>query len=105
MAARREDRLEDRHIGQIISKLSAKSLKMVAITYEMGLEQHELEDISSAARDNEDQAKRTILTKWRNKDMKHNKPVSHNVLITYILYNKGSEYIFPCDEISQTSRQ
>ena len=59
-------RLEDRHLAKIGGKLSVKVLKMMSVVYGMGLEQHELEDIESAGREDKDGKKREILIKWRN---------------------------------------
>ena len=38
----------------------------MSVVYGMGLEQHELEDIESAGREDKDGKKREILIKWRN---------------------------------------
>ena len=59
-------RLKDSHLAKIGGKLSVKSLKMISVVYGMGLEQHELEDIESAGREDKDGKKREILIKWRN---------------------------------------
>ena len=60
------DRLKDSHLAKIGGKLSVKALKMMSVVYGMGLEQHELEDIESAGREDKDGKKREILIKWRN---------------------------------------
>ena len=65
MAANKE--LKDVQIARIAAKISSKSLKMVAVTYRMGIEQSDLDNVTTSAFGNEQEVIREILGKWKNK--------------------------------------
>ena len=64
MAANEE--LKDRQIARIAAKISSKSLKMVAVTYRMGIEQTDLDNVTTSAFGDEQEVIREILGKWKN---------------------------------------
>ena len=65
MAANEE--LKDHQITRIAVKISSKSLKMVAVTYRMGIEQTDLDNVTMSAFGNEQEVIREILGKWKHK--------------------------------------
>ena len=61
------EELKDGQIARIAGKISSKSLKMVAVTYRMGVEQTDLDNITTSALGDEQEVIRKLLGTWRNK--------------------------------------
>ena len=60
------EELRDGQISRIAPKISSKSLKIVVLNYKMGIEQTDLDNITTAADGNEQEVIRQLLIKWKN---------------------------------------